>query len=350
MEIDGRKDFYEPKRFVAEFFASLAIVYTTTLTNIFANESKTTLVAICLNAGMCMMIWSWLLRQRSGGVLNPILALAYAKLGQLPLGSALVYIIVQILGGLFAGGLIYIQLPIEVSQRVHETGNGMPISDDRFTAQAFVLDLLTSAVLTFVVVGLIFDKRSTPEVYGISYGMVACACEIATGTICCGNTNPARSIGPCLVLYHLGTGVWVPVLAQFLGGLLGAILYDEVFNRVPNLKVNVGEEYDNIDNAEGSELLPMEENKAGGNGFIDVDAGIELEVSGGIGMDVEVDVDAEPGFEVEAELDAGIEVEAEIELEAGIEVEAEVELEAGIEIEAEVELDAGIEVEVEAEG
>jgi len=342
MEIDGRKDFYDPKRFVAEFFASLVIVYTTTLTNIFANESKTTLVAICLNAGMCMMVWSWLLRSRSGGVLNPILALAYAKLGQLPLGAALVYIICQILGGLFAGGLIYIQLPTHITQVVHDTGNGMPISDVRFTAQAFVLDLLTSAVLTFVVVGLIFDKRSTPEVYGIGYGTVACACEIATGTICCGNTNPARSIGPCLVLYHLGTGVWVPVLAQFLGGLLGAILYDEVFNRVPDLKANVGEEYDNIDNAEGSELLPMEENKAGGNGFVDIDAdaGIELEVSGGLdaGLDVEVEVDAEPVIEVEAEIGA------EVELDAGIEVEAEVELDAGIEVEAEVE------VEVEAEG
>ena len=281
-----------------------------------------------------MMIWSWLLRQRSGGVLNPILALAYAKLGQLPLGAAIVYIICQILGGLFAGGLIYIQLPVEITQVIQDTGNGMPISDVRFQAQAFVLDLLTSAVLAFVVVGLIFDKRSTPEVYGIGYGAVACACEIATGTICCGNTNPARSIGPCLVLYKLGTNVFVPVLAQFLGGLLGAILYDEVFNRIPVLKANVGEEYDNIDNAEGSELLPMEENKENGFIGIDADAGIELEVSGGleVGLDVEVDVDAEAVIEIEAE------------------VGAEVELDAGIEVEAEVELDAGVEVEVEVEG
>merc|ERR1712178_329813 len=157
------------------------------------------------------MIWSWLLRARSGGVLNPILALAYAKLGQLPLGAALVYIVAQILGGLVAGGLVYIQLPAKMTAAIADTGNGMPISDSRFPAMAFVLDLITSAVLTFVVVGLVFDKRATPEIYALGFGAVACACEIATGTVCNGNTNPARTIGPCLVLYKLGTQVWVPV-------------------------------------------------------------------------------------------------------------------------------------------
>merc|ERR1712216_219624 len=101
-----------------------------------------------------MMVWSWLLRARSGGVLNPILALAYAKLGQHPVGAALVYIVAQILGGVFAGALIYIQLPAKLTTAIADTGNGMPIADSRFPAMAFVLDLVTSAVLAFVVVGL----------------------------------------------------------------------------------------------------------------------------------------------------------------------------------------------------
>merc|ERR1712054_349907 len=125
-----------------------------------ASSSQTTLVSLCINAGMCMMIWSWLLRARSGGILNPILALAYAKLGQMPLGTALVYILSQILGGLVAGGIIYIQLPSKVASAVADTGLGMPVADSRFPAIAFVLDLVTSAVLTFVVVGLVCDKRA----------------------------------------------------------------------------------------------------------------------------------------------------------------------------------------------
>jgi len=40
MEIDGRKDFFAPKRFMVEFFASLAIVYVCTLTNVFVHASQ----------------------------------------------------------------------------------------------------------------------------------------------------------------------------------------------------------------------------------------------------------------------------------------------------------------------
>jgi len=292
-----------------------------------------------------MAIWSWLLRARTGGVLNPAMALAYAKLGQIPLGSALVYIICQIMGGLFAGGLIFIQLPKNISDITHATGAGLPISDPRFPGYAFVLDLITSAVLSFVVTGLIFDKRATPETYGLGYGAIACASEIATGTISSGNCNPARSIGPCLVLYKLGSFVWVPVLAQFIGALIGAILYDEIFNRLPDVKANAGDEYDNIDNAEGNELLPMHETKGEAYADIDVDGGVELEVNADLSPpEVELEVNADGVIGLEAGLD--VDAEVEIEVDAELAVDAEIAVEAELEVDAELAVDAEIAVEL----
>ena len=107
MEIDGRKDFYAPKRYIVEFVASLAIVYVTTLTNIFVHANKTNYGSLAINVGFSMCLWSWLLRERTGGILNPVIAIAYAKVGQIPFPSAVIYCIAQILGGFVAGALCY---------------------------------------------------------------------------------------------------------------------------------------------------------------------------------------------------------------------------------------------------
>lgn len=214
MQIDDRKDFYAPKRYMVEFFASLAIVYVLTLTNIFVHQNKTTYASLAINAGFCMMIWAWLLRARTGGILNPIIALAYAKVGQIPFGSALLYMLAQILGGLFAGGLIFLQLPESISTQARQSGAGLPIADNRFYSEGFICELLGATFLSFVMVGLITDKRATPEVYAIGFGAFSAVVEISFGAISGGTLNPARLIGPCAVLYSFGSFVWLPVLAQ----------------------------------------------------------------------------------------------------------------------------------------
>ena len=160
MEIDGRKDFFAPKRFMVEFFASLAIVYVTTLTNVFVHASKATPPSLAITAGLSMMIWAWLLRDRSGGVLNPAMAFAYAKVGQLPFGAAIVYALVQIVGGLFAGGLIYLQLSTELADAAKNSGAGIPVADSRFISQAFICELVASMFQAFVLIGLVSDKKS----------------------------------------------------------------------------------------------------------------------------------------------------------------------------------------------
>lgn len=325
MNIDGRKDFYAPKRYMVEFFASLAIVYVTTLTNIFVHENKTTYSSLAINAGFCMAIWSWLLRERSGGVLNPALALGYAKVGQIPFASAILYILVQILGGLFAGALIFLQLPEEMSTNIKNSGSGMPVADNRYTSAAFVIELIASAFLAFVVIGLFIDKRSTPETFALGFGCFSTVSEIAIGQISGGTCNPARLIGPVAVLYRFGAYVWLPVLAQFLGALIGAMLYDEIFGRVPEAKGVTGEAEYEAANEEGTELMPQ----AKGEVDVDIEVGGEGNVDAEVDVEVEADADAECEMpEGEAEVDAEVPVEAEVGVEADAEVDAEVAVEA----------------------
>jgi hypothetical protein len=43
-------------------------------------------------------------------------------------------------------------------------------------------------------------------------------------------------IGPAAVLYKFGSNIWIPVLAQLIGAMVGAMLYDEIFKRITGNK------------------------------------------------------------------------------------------------------------------
>jgi len=59
----------------------------------------------------------------------------------------------QILGGLFAGGLIFLQLPDYLTENAKQSGSGLPIADSRYSSNAFVVEMIGSAFLAFIVVG-----------------------------------------------------------------------------------------------------------------------------------------------------------------------------------------------------
>lgn len=345
MQVDGRTDFFSPKRYLAEFIASLAITYVTTLTSIFNSQGKSLDSAIFINSGIAITVWAWLLRSRTGGVLNPAMAIALGKVGQLPWFCAITYAIIQILGGAFAAGLIYVNLPADITTDIKLSGNGLPlVTDVRYLANALVTELIATMFMSFIVIGLITDKRCTPEVYAIGYGAMTIVSTTGFFFLGGGTCNPARVIGPSTVLGPSGGGKMIaPVVGQFIGAFIGGMLYDEVFKRAADTKDDgVKAAFESGDGGEGTELMTS------GRGIL-LSGGVDMEVNAGLNVNVDVDVD----MDVEVEIDAGVELE--VELEVGLpEVELEVDLGAGVEIEGglEVELEVpevDVELEVEVE-
>lgn len=248
----------------------------------------------------------------------------------------------------------------------------MPVADSRFLSQAFVCELLATVFTTFVFVGLTVDTKKMPETYAIGYGGMQVVTEIAYGTISGGTCNPARIIGPCAVLYRVNSQVTITVLAQVIGAVIGAMLYDEVFKRGGRKASSYN---DGFVHRPGDESEPLTQKQPSGgmelqanvNGGIDIDIK-ESKPRPGFAVDVDVDVDVEPNtaieidavaeppvLEVEINAEPPVEPEVEVEVEVEVpEVEVEVEVEPGVEVEVEVpevavEADAEVEVEVEVE-
>jgi len=88
--------------------------------------------------------------------------------------------------------------------------------------------------LTFAIVKIVLEKKSkdenNSEIYGAVYGALTTVLSISLSSIATGTCNPAQLLGGGLVLFQINMKVLLIVLGQLLGGLVGAILWDEVFN------------------------------------------------------------------------------------------------------------------------
>src|ERR1700694_5117329 len=85
-------------------------------------------------------------------------------------------------------------------------------------------------ILVFVVFGAAVEKRATPGFAGVAIGLAVFAIIIVVGPATSASINPARTIGPMIILADLtGTVLWrqVPVylIGEFAGGILAAVTY-----------------------------------------------------------------------------------------------------------------------------
>jgi aquaporin NIP len=88
--------------------------------------------------------------------------------------------------------------------------------------QSFVLELILTALLMFVILGVSTGAREKGITAGIVVGSVIGLEAMFAGPICGASMNPARSLGPAVVSLHLQS-LWLYLLAPTLGALGGVL-------------------------------------------------------------------------------------------------------------------------------
>jgi glycerol uptake facilitator-like aquaporin len=91
--------------------------------------------------------------------------------------------------------------------------------------QAFVVEILITFILVFVVMAVATDQRAPAAIAPIAVGFALAVGVFIAGPVTGGSVNPARSLGPMIVAGDLSS-VWLYVLGPIIGGVLGALLYD----------------------------------------------------------------------------------------------------------------------------
>jgi glycerol uptake facilitator-like aquaporin len=232
MNSDGRKDWYSPKRFMVESIGTFCITYFPWLAFTFMTINLQNTLSVALCSGCMVTGWSWLARERTGAHFNPALTLGYMVVKEMPISAGFIYMLSQFIGAIFAGGLIYFQLSEqseEMDRALLNVSNWA--SGSMRKRDAFILEMLSTMFMTFCVMNTVLDKKSTPESYGIVYGSFVAINSLVFGTISGGMGNPAKMIGPSSALYEINSKIFVIGIAQFIGGLLGGVFWNELFNK-----------------------------------------------------------------------------------------------------------------------
>ncbi|XP_055809565.1 probable aquaporin NIP-type [Solanum dulcamara] len=124
----------------------------------------------------------------------------------------------QLVGAILGSGTLYLLLDLK-PQAFFGTA---PVGSN---VQSLILEFIISYLLMFVISGVATDNRSIGELAGIAIGMTILLNVLVAGPVSGASMNPARSIGPAIVM-HQYKGLWVYIVGPILGTIAGAFTYN----------------------------------------------------------------------------------------------------------------------------
>ena len=89
-------------------------------------------------------------------------------------------------------------------------------------AQSFVLEMILTAGLMFVILGVSTGAREKGITAGIVVGSVIALEALFAGPVCGASINPARSLAPAVVSGHFGA-LWIYLVAPAIGACIGVL-------------------------------------------------------------------------------------------------------------------------------
>src|ERR1700761_4740840 len=198
------------KPLIAEMIGTFALVFTGTGAIVINDVSNNgiTHVGIALTFGLVVMAMIYAVGDISGAHLNPAVTSAFWLSGRFPIQQVIPFISAQCLGALVASGILRFLFP------EHGTlGTTLPAGTDM---QSFVLELILTFLLMFVILNVSTGAKEKGITAGIAIGAAIALEAMFAGKICGASMNPARSLAPAIVSGHL-EHLWIYLTAPFLG-------------------------------------------------------------------------------------------------------------------------------------
>ncbi|MCJ8283499.1 MAG: aquaporin [Rivularia sp. ALOHA_DT_140] len=215
---------------LAEGIGTFALVFAGTgavMVNTITNGSVTHLgISFVFGAVVAAMIYC--LGHVSGAHFNPAVTLAFWTSGFFPMRLVLPYIVAQVIGAILASVLLFFSLG-----RIANLGATLPLNGN--WSQSFILELVLTFILMFVIFGSGLDRRAPVGFAGIAIGLTVALEAAFMGPITGASMNPARSLGPAFIAgiwqYH-----WIYWIAPIMGAQLAAIVYRHLSNGFRDIK------------------------------------------------------------------------------------------------------------------
>ena len=204
------------KRYFLELFGTFALVFCGAGAIVMndASGGAVTHVGIALTFGLIVMAMIYSIGAQSGAHINPAVTIAFWASGTFDKKDVFPYVAAQITGAVLASAVLFCLFPEHATQ-----GATLPLNS---YTQAFVIEVLLSFILMFVIVNVSEGSKETGKMAGITIGGVVALEALFAGPITGASMNPARSIGPALFsgeLQYLSLYIAAPIVGMLLATL-----------------------------------------------------------------------------------------------------------------------------------
>jgi aquaporin Z len=221
------------KKYVAELIGTFVLVFMGCGSAVFAG-SYIGFVGISFAFGLSVLAMVYAIGGISGCHINPAISISMFAAGKMKLKDMIIYVAVQCIGALIAAALIY---GIAVGRPGYSLAvNGLGQNGYGTASPAgfsLASGFMAEVILTFIFLLVIFGSTSekAPKGFaGLSIGLSLVLIHLVGIPITGTSVNPARSLGPAVMLGVLGevtalSQLWLFWVAPIIGGLLASSLW-----------------------------------------------------------------------------------------------------------------------------
>ena len=203
------------KQYIAEAIGTFALVFAGTGAIVINDVSGGTVshVGIALTFGLVVMAMIYAVGDTSGAHLNPAVTVGFWLARRLPGRAVGPYIGSQLVGAFAASGLLSLLFTHPTLGATHPAGS---------IAQTFTLEIVLTAMLMFVILGVASGPKEKGLLAGVAVGGVIALEALFAGPISGASVNPARSLAPAVLSGSIGD-VWIYLAAPVLGAAVGVV-------------------------------------------------------------------------------------------------------------------------------
>ncbi|MGD9947459.1 MAG: aquaporin Z [Desulfobulbus sp.] len=230
--IESFREKNEMKKYVAETFGTFWLVFggcgSAVISAAFP-ELGIGLLGVALAFGLTVLTMAYAIGHISGCHLNPAVSIGLWAGGRFPANQLVPYILAQMIGGVLAGGVLYLiasgKAGFDVSAGFAANGYGAHSPGGYSMMSALITEVVLTMMFLLVILGST-DQRVPQGMAPLAIGLCLTLIHLISIPVTNTSVNPARSLGVALYVGDWAlTQLWLFWAAPIGGALIGAGVY-----------------------------------------------------------------------------------------------------------------------------
>ena len=187
------------------------------------------LLGVSLAFGLTVLTMAFAIGHISGCHLNPAVSIGLWAGGRFEAKDLVPYIIAQVLGGIVAGGVLYLiasgKAGFDVAAGFASNGYGAHSPGGYSLLAALITEIVMTMMFLIVILGAT-DKRAPQGFAPIAIGLCLTLIHLISIPVTNTSVNPARSTGVAVFVGDWAVAqLWLFWVAPIVGAVIGAAIY-----------------------------------------------------------------------------------------------------------------------------